>query len=467
MWTPEELAAITQGNWDELPRVALSGFVLDSRAIGAGEVFVALKSVRDGHAFVGNAFRSGAAAALVARTFRRGPDDGALLRVDDPLAALEAIGTAARARLQDDARVVAVTGSVGKTGTKEMLRLVFSAFGRTHAPEKSFNNQWGVPLTLARMPADTKFGVFEIGMNHPGEITPLTKMVRPHAAMVTTVAPVHLGQFDSVEQIAEAKAEIFFGLVSRGVAILNRDNPHYLLLAERAKAESARIMTFGRHRETDCRLLSVETTAEGSVAQVMMSSGWTGEVRLSVPGAHHVHNALAVLLAAEAAGLDVAKAARALAGFNVPEGRGVTETISVPGGSVLLIDESYNANPASMAAAISVLGLPREGVQRRVAVMGDMLELGETGEELHAGLTEPLERAGVDTVFACGPLMSALFDALPPQRRGTYADNAEALLPAVLADVRAGDAVMIKGSLGSRMGPLLAALKSHLMNNQT
>ncbi|MEL7049834.1 MAG: Mur ligase family protein, partial [Pseudomonadota bacterium] len=356
-------------------------------------------------------------------------------------------------------------GSVGKTGTKEMLRLAFTSFGSTHAPEKSFNNHWGVPLTLARMPKDTAFGVFEIGMNHPGEITPLSRMVRPQAAIVTTVAPVHLGQFSSVDEIAAAKAEIFEGLGAGGVAILNRDNGYFAFLADRAGARQASVLSFGRDAKADCRLLDMDADASGSLSQINVA-GQHIELRLRVPGAHLVQNALAVLLAVHVAGQDVRAAASALEAFAVPEGRGVSERLAVDGGQVLLIDESYNANPASMSAALSVLGLPREGVERRIAVVGDMLELGETGPELHAALAHDVETAGIDCVFACGPLMSHLHDALSEDRRGGYAESAEHLTPMVLNAVRPGDAVMIKGSLGSRMGPLLAALKSHLIENQ-
>ncbi|MEO1283086.1 MAG: Mur ligase family protein, partial [Pseudomonadota bacterium] len=324
---------------------------------------------------------------------------------------------------------------------------------------------WGVPLTLARMPADTRCGVFEIGMNHPGEITPLSRMVRPDVAIVTTVAPVHLGQFSSVEEIAEAKAEIFDGFGGEGTAVLNRDNAHFDLLARRARERGAAVLTFGQREDADCRLVSADADAAGTTAQIICL-GNDYRFRLNVPGAHLVMNALAVLLAVQATGCDVTHAADALEAFSVPEGRGVVERVTVVDGEVIVIDESYNANPASMSAALSVLGLPRAGVVRRVAVLGDMLELGERGPALHAALSEDIERAGIDCVFACGPLMAKLYDALPEPRRGGYAQDSNDLTPMVLNAVNAGDAVMVKGSLGSRMGPLLAALKSHLIKNQ-
>ncbi|MEO1205861.1 MAG: UDP-N-acetylmuramoylalanyl-D-glutamyl-2,6-diaminopimelate--D-alanyl-D-alanine ligase [Pseudomonadota bacterium] len=465
LWTAEGLAMACGGTWDGAPPDLLSGFTLDSRIAEPGDVFIALKSNRDGHDFVGAAFASGAVAALVSRDYVRSAGDGALLRVDDTQAGLEAIGVGARNRLSPSAYVIAVTGSVGKTGTKEMLRLAFSVFGATHAPEKSFNNHWGVPLTLARMAADTRYGVFEIGMNNPGEITPLSRMVRPDVAIVTTVAPVHLGQFASVDEIAEAKAEIFQGLDAEGTAILNRDNAYFDFLARRARARGAAVLSFGQHVDADCRLVTAHADAAGTTAQVVCL-GEDHSLRLNVPGAHLVMNALAVLLAARASGCDVAHAVRALEAFNVPEGRGVVERIAMPDGDVVLIDESYNANPASMAAAISVLELPRAGVNRRVAIVGDMLELGEDGPALHAALAEDLAAAKVNAVFACGPLMAHLYEVLSAEQKGGYAPTAEALMEAVLRAVKPGDAVMVKGSLGSRMGPVLAALKSHLLKNQ-
>ena len=323
LWTWDELIAAAGGVADGAPTHAVTGFSLDSRAVGTGDVFVALKDQRDGHDFVEAAFEAGAAAALVDHNYRRKPGDGALIRVDDTLRGLETIGIAARARLGADARVVAVTGSAGKTGTKEMLRACLSRLGATHAPEKSFNNHWGVPLTLARMPRDTRYGVFEIGMNHAGEITPLTRMVRPHAAIVTTVEAVHLGHFGSVAEIADAKAEIFAGLVPGGAAIVNRDNPHFERLAMQARSRGARVIPFGRHAGAEARMLAETLGPDGSEVTVQCASGPI-EFCIGAPGAHIAGNALSVVAAIGALGADphdLRLAIGALAGLGRPQAR--------------------------------------------------------------------------------------------------------------------------------------------------
>jgi len=316
------------------------------------------------------------------------------------------------------------------------------------------------------MPDDTRFGVFEIGMNHPGEISPLSQMVVPDVAIITTVAPVHLGQFDSVAQIADAKAEIFDGLPAGGRALINRDNPYFQQLRDRADAAAAgaEVMSFGHHESADVRLVSLKSDAQGSLAQIDVM-GEPVTLRLNAPGAHLVQNALAVLGAVKLVGCCLTQAAEALAEFEVPEGRGVATRLPCDGGQVVLIDESYNANPASMAAAIAVAGLNRDGVSRRIAVLGDMLELGEQGPQMHRDLRAPLVAAGIDLVFACGPMMRGLYDDLPGAMQGVYAETPEGLEAPLVARVRAGDLVMIKGSLGSRMQPLVAALKTHLSKN--
>ncbi len=434
---------------------------IDSRTLEPGALFVAIRGeTNDGHAFVGQAFDKGAACAMVATDFDAGGATGPLLRVPDTLAGLEALGRAARARTK--ARVIAVTGSVGKTGTKEALRLALSQTGATHASRKSYNNQWGVPLSLAEMPAATRFGVFEIGMNHPGEITPLTGLVRPHVAVITTVEPVHLGYFSCVEEIAEAKAEIFSGLEPGGTAILNRDNPHYALLAARAEEHGASIVAFGRHDEADVRLLDAKLGPDGSDVTIAIG-GKRLSYRVGAPGEHLVLNSLGVLAAAEAAGADLDKAAAALTGLRAPPGRGERSAFKLREGTVLVVDEAYNANPASMRAALAAMAHVAPGPGgRRIAVLGDMLELGGQGPALHEALAGPVDEAGVDVVFACGPLMAGLFEALPEGRRGAYAAASEGLTKPLLEAVRAGDVVMIKGSLGSRMGPVVEALKAHL-----
>lgn len=460
LWQFEELVAAAGGDADGTPSYAITGFSIDTRSLAHGEVFVALKDQRDGHDFVPAAFERGAAAALVSKTYERADGDGALIRVDDPCRALEYIGRAARKRLSPEAFIVAVTGSAGKTGTKDMLRACLGSVAPTHGADRSFNNHWGVPLTLARMPQSTRFGVFEIGMNHAGEITPLSRMVRPHAAIITTIEAVHLEQFSSVADIAEAKAEIFDGIVPGGVAILNRDNPYFPLLARRAAGHGLRITSFGRNPESGVCCKDAVLAPDGSEVTAQLAGGRALTYRLAIPGAHIVQNSLAVLAALQAAKVDIEQAVPALAALKPPAGRGTRTELSNGDGSVLLIDESYNANPASMKAALSVLAtVPRERYRRRIAVLGDMLELGNESPQLHAGLKEAVDAAGADLVFACGPQMAHLFETLPPDRRAAWAQESSGIQSALLDTVSAGDAVMIKGSNGSRMAPLVAAVR--------
>jgi UDP-N-acetylmuramoyl-tripeptide--D-alanyl-D-alanine ligase len=463
LWTFEELLSASDGRAraDIAPDLAIGSVSIDSRTLLPGALFVAIKGESlDGHDYVGKAFEAGAAAALVAAHAEVG-EPGPLIRVRDTLEGLNRLGQTARGRTR--AFVIAVTGSVGKTGTKEALRLALSVSGSVHVSEKSHNNQWGVPLSLANMARGTRFGVFEVGMNHPGEITPLTKLIRPHVAIITTVEPVHLEFFASVEEIAEAKAEIFSGLEKGGIAILNRDNPHFNLLKRRAEeAGAGRIIAFGAHEDADARLIELRDTGEGSEVWARIG-GEALSYRIGAPGRHLAINSLAVLAAVEVAGGDVRAGADTLAGYRAQQGRGARETFMLPGGSVMVIDESYNANPASMRAAFATLGaLPRDEFPRRIAVLGDMLELGTTSSDLHRDLAEPVDAAGVDVVFACGPHMQALFDALPAEHRGAWAEDSQGLEAPLLETVAAGDAVMIKGSLGSRMGPLVEALRKKL-----
>ncbi len=362
------------------------------------------------------------------------------------------------ARRRSNAGIVAVTGSVGKTGTKEALRACLSLVGATHAAEKSFNNHWGVPLTLARMPADARYGVFEIGMNHAGEITPLTQLVRPHVAVITTVEPVHLEYFGTVEGIAEAKAEIFSGLEPGGTAILNRDNPYFDLLAERARAHGARVVSFGLSQAADVRPEACTLEPDGTNVVVRLVDRRIA-YRVGAPGAHIAQNSLAVVGALDALGADVEKAVEGLAGLTAAEGRGARVTVRLEDGAILLIDESYNANPASVRSALAAMAtVPRGANPRRIAVLGDMLELGAESGRLHEDLKEPVDAADVDLVFACGPQMKRLHSALPAAKRGGWAETSEGIAAPLLAEVRAGDVVMVKGSLGSRMAPLVEAL---------
>jgi UDP-N-acetylmuramoyl-tripeptide--D-alanyl-D-alanine ligase len=459
LWTLDALAdAMGATRAGALP-ANVPGLSIDSRTVGRGEAFFAIQGEsRDGHDFVAAALAAGAGLAVVAADKRAAmPKDAPLLVVPDVLAGLVALARAARAR--SAARVIAVTGSVGKTGTKDALQLVLAREGATHSSAASYNNQWGVPLSLARMAQSARFGVFEIGMNHAGEITPLTRLVRPHVAIVTAIEPAHLEYFGSVEAIADAKAEIFLGLEPGGVAVINRDSPHFERLKAHAEAAGARVVGFGTRADADARLIEASFKPDVSTVRADIL-GADVTYKLGAPGRHVVLNSLAVLAAASLVGADLAVSALALVALSAPVGRGRRAALTMPGGTAVLIDESYNANPASMRAALALLGqTPVERSGRRIAVMGDMLELGARGAELHRELIEPVVANAVDLVFCAGPLMQALWQALPSERRGAYAETAAALEPQVVAAVRAGDAVMVKGSLGSRMGPIVKALE--------
>lgn len=459
LWSFSELSSAL-GVAPEGDGVVVTGVSIDTRTLQAGDLFVALKDQRDGHEFVSAAFKVGAAAALVSRDYVRQVGDGALFRVTDPLDGLVALGLAARKRLSTDARVVGVTGSVGKTGTKEMLRACLSRLGATHASEKSYNNHWGVPLTLARMPADTQFAVLEIGMNHAGEIRPLTKMVRPHAAIITTVEAVHLEYFPSVAAIADAKGEIFEGLPQAGAAIIKYDNPFAGRLKAIAEAFGAKPVMFGFDSNADACGSDFRMSDDGSDMTVSIA-GLSIPVHLAMPGRHIAENALAVAAAVAAIGAELPTALAALADFVPPSGRGARSTLYVGDGEVLLIDESYNANPASMRAALATLGaVPRQKYMRRIAVLGDMLELGSEAPALHSGLKSAVDAADVDLVFACGPHMKGLYDALPAAKKGGYSLTSPPLEIALADRLRAGDVVMVKASNGTRLGAVVAALKA-------
>jgi UDP-N-acetylmuramoyl-tripeptide--D-alanyl-D-alanine ligase len=460
LWTIDDMArAMGAARQGALPP-AVSGVSIDSRTIGAGEAFFAIPGERrDGHEFVAAALAANAGLAVVARQrLAEFPPDAPLLAVPDVLAALRALAAAARARTR--AKVVGVTGSVGKTGTKDALRLALSADGPTHASVASYNNHLGVPLSLARCPALAHYAVLEMGMNHPGEIAPLSRLARPHVALITTIAPVHLEFFGSLADIADAKAEIFLGLETGGAAVLNRDNAQYVRLEQRAKeAGVARIVSFGSHEKADARLGKCALHAHCSTVEANIL-GTEIAYKIGAPGRHLVDNSLAVLAAAVLVGADLALAALALAEFRAASGRGALLEIDLPGGAAFLIDDSYNANPASVEAALGVLGQTPIGARgRRIAVLGDMLELGPRGPALHRGLAAPINANAIDLVFCCGPLMSALWRALPASRRGGYAEDSAALEAQVLSAIRAGDVVMVKGSLGSRMAPIVKALQ--------
>jgi len=458
LWSAAEAIAATRGRcavaW------SASGVSIDSRDVARGDLFVALVGPNhDGHDYVAAALQAGAAAALVHRVPEGLSEAAPLLLVEDTLLGLTALGSAARDRSQ--ARFVGVTGSVGKTGTKEALKACLSVQAPTAASAASHNNHWGVPLSLARMPRNAVYGIFEMGMNHPGEIRILSHMVRPDVALITNVAPVHLEYFKSVLEIADAKAEIFEGMDTNGVAVLNRDNPLYANLIERAESEGVtRIISFGRHPDAAVRLLDQSLHATCSAVRASVK-GEIIDYCISLPGEHWVINSLAVLATVKALGADVPTAAAQLAKLTPLKGRGEKHDVILPGGVFRLIDDSYNANPTSMRAAIEVLGRAetRDG-GRRIAVLGDMLELGPAADRLHAGLASSIVGCGIDLVFTCGQHMAALHDALPAAKRGAHVPDSRSLATLIQGAVRPDDVVLVKGSLGSRMALVVEALKA-------
>ncbi len=456
LWSSASAMAATGGRTEAEWRAG--GVSIDSRKIDPGDLFVAIRGPKfDGHDFAADALAAGACAAVVARRPDGLAADAPVLVVDETTLALEDLGRAARQRTA--AKIIAVTGSVGKTGTKEALRFVLEGQGRCAASRDSFNNHWGVPLSLSRMSAETAFGIFEIGMNHPGEITPLTMMVRPDVAVITNVEAVHSAYFDSVEAIADAKAEIFQGLAAGGAAVINRDNAQYHHLHAAAEAAGVKtVIGFGSHSEAQVRAAEVRPDSQGSDVKALIR-GQEINYRLGVPGRHWVMNSLAVLAAVDAAGGVVATAAAALAGLSGLKGRGRRHTVVLEGGSFIVIDDSYNASPVSMRAALEILGRTRpEGNGRRIAVLGDMLELGRQSEAEHAALVEILIAEKIDLVFTAGQSMAALWDVLPQPMRGGTADSAPGVLAQVTEAVRPGDVIVVKGSAGSKTGPVVDAL---------
>ncbi|MCX8996469.1 UDP-N-acetylmuramoylalanyl-D-glutamyl-2,6-diaminopimelate--D-alanyl-D-alanine ligase [Rhizobiaceae bacterium BDR2-2] len=460
LWTSEELVTAMAGRpLGSLPG-GVTGISIDSRSVKPGDAFFAIRGERvDGHDFAGVAMANGAALIVVAEA--KLPALGRLtcakIVVEDVLAALERLGVAARKRSQ--ATVLAVTGSVGKTTTKEMLRGLLAPSGEVHAAVASFNNHWGVPLTLARMPVSARYGVFEIGMNHPGEIRPLVKMVEPHVAIVTTIAPAHLGNFASIEEIAAAKAEIFEGVLPGGAALINRDNPEFEQLEEAARAAGVtRIFPFGQHVQAHYRMEDFHGEADRS-AFTFIAGVERFAAEIGAPGRHVAENAVAALGAVQQAEADLDAAIDALALFGGVKGRGERHRRRIGDGAFMLIDESYNANPASMRAAIAVLAAAETGGEgRRIAVLGDMLEMGAHSDAVHADLAGPLLAAGISHVWLAGPAMAHLRDALPESVSVEYREKTGDLASFVAQSVLPGDAVMVKSSLGLGFGKIVAAL---------
>lgn len=465
LWTSGEAAEATSGT--STAEWACNGVSIDTRTIQKGDLFVALKAARDGHDFVAQALEKGAAAALVTHRPEGVPEDAPLLIVEEVLKALEDLGKAARARMTG--QIVAVTGSVGKTSTKEMLRTVLGGQGKVHASVASYNNHWGVPLTLARMPRDTEFAVIEIGMNHPGEIAPLVKFARPHVAIVTTVASAHLAAFESLEGIAREKASIFSGLEDGGTAIFNCDLEVSDILKETGESCAQTLLAFGENSGADLHLSSVtinDTTTVGTAT--------IGEdhilFKVAVPGRHYAMNAMSVLAAVHALKLDMAIAIADLGQWAPGAGRGLRQVISLDRAdtrpTIELIDDAYNANPASVAASLEVLAaaevkhdVGRINRGRRIAYLGDMGELGEREVQIHQSLAALPSMENIDRVHCIGPLMQNLYEALPVSKRGRWTEDAAGMIDGIARDLDAGDVVLAKGSLYMGIGRVVDAIK--------
>ncbi|WP_299625316.1 UDP-N-acetylmuramoyl-tripeptide--D-alanyl-D-alanine ligase [uncultured Tateyamaria sp.] len=464
LWTAAEAAAATggtsTGDW------SATGVSIDTRTLQAGDLFVALQAVRDGHDFVAQALENGAAAALVTHVPKGVAQDAPLLIVPDVLQGLEALGTAARARTE--ARVVAITGSVGKTSTKEMLRAMLGDQGRTHASVASYNNHWGVPLTLARMPADTEYAVIEIGMNHPGEIAPLARMVRPHVAMITTVAAAHLEAFEDITGIAVEKASIIDGLEYGGTAILNNDCSTAAILQAKAHDAKRRDVGFGEHG-FDFVLKSVDLGRDSTVVQAEAHEQPL-LFKIGAVGKHYAMNGLGALAACEALGADLALAAQSLGRWSPYQGRGAREVIFLDpvetDMTLELIDDSYNANPTSMAAALDVLAaaqvtndIGRVSKGRRIAFVGDMKELGDQGPGMHADLAALSAMGQIDKVHCIGPLMQHLHAALPAEKQGDWGETATEMVANIPRRLDSGDVVLVKGSLSMKLALVVDAIR--------
>lgn len=464
LWTAQDALTATGGqtpcDWQA------TGVSIDTRSLQAGDLFVALKDSRDGHDFVAQALEKGAAAALVSHIPEGVSPDAPLLLVPDVLRGLQDLGSFARARSK--ARVIGVTGSVGKTSTKEMLRAAFSGQTTVHAAEASYNNHWGVPLTLARLAQDARLAIIEIGMNHPGEIAPLARLARPHVAIITTVAPAHLEAFENLEAIAREKAAILDGLEQGGTAILPADLEVTPVLTAKASLAGVTTVLFGSHAQADYRLTDVQITEFATIARAR-HAGEGMLFKLATPGRHFAANALAVLAASDILGFDRAITTTDLGRWAPPAGRGTRETImldATENHSFGLIDDAFNANPASTAAALDLLAAcePANRVGRivkgrRIAILGDMLELGPSEDALHAAIAAHPALAEVTLVHCVGPRMRALHNVLPKTKRGHWVETAAELLPKAAQLVDAGDIILVKGSKGIKVSLMVDALR--------
>ena len=458
LWTVAEAVAASGGRAEKLADGDLSSVSIDSREIEAGALFVAIKGDKlDGHDYVKASLEAGAAAALVSAAWFKANGGEKLIVAEDPLEALRGLARAARAR--SAAKIIAVTGSAGKTTTKEAIRTVLQAAGPTHYSIKSFNNHWGVPLMLSRLPREAEYGVFEIGMNHAGEITPLVQMVRPHIAVITTVAAAHLEFFKSITEIAEAKAEIFLGVEEGGTAVLNADHDYlHVLFAKARTARIENIVTYGYDEEADYLIGPTETAGPRTFARVTHGKE-AYDLSLTVRGRHMVANATAALAVARIAGVDRNIVVDALEKFTATEGRGETTRLGPDDNPLLLVDESYNANVASMNAAMEVFAATAPPRGKKVLVLGDMLELGPQGRDLHQSLKSAALRTGAVRIFLVGAAMESLAEALGEDRVTGHARRVEDLMDPILSSLALGDAVMVKGSKGVRLATLVDKIK--------
>jgi UDP-N-acetylmuramoyl-tripeptide--D-alanyl-D-alanine ligase len=454
LFTLDALLAATGGHADGITAPAINSITIDSREIVPDALFVAIKGDRfDGHSFVATALAGGAVAALVSEGKAGGP--GTIV-VPDALGGLADLARAARARSR--ASIVGVTGSVGKTTTKEMIRTILADAGQTHASIKSFNNHWGVPLMLARMREEAQFGVFEMGMNHAGEIEPLAKMVRPHIAVITTVAPAHLEALGSLEAIAAAKAEIFTGLEPGGTAVLNGDHEQIDVLRDHATAAGIEtVVTYGFSPDSDWHIANFETLADKSFSEIQ-HAGSKYDLVLNVPGRHMLANATGALAVSFIAGVEPAVALAALSTFGAQVGRGQKLSFGDEDKPLILLDESYNANTASMIAALDVFS-SQSAVGRKVLVLGDMLELGEQSPQLHASLAHAVSASGAERIYLVGPQMAALATALGSEAVTAHTQAATEMAEIVLRDLAYGDTVMVKASNGIGLADIVDKIR--------
>ncbi len=453
LWTSKEIAQAVHGEF--LNDFSIENIEIDSRNVQKGDLFIALKVARDGHDFVENAIASGANGALVANK-ECAPNVANLVLCNDTMLALENMGIFARRRA-NIAKRIAITGSVGKTTVKELTAAALAASGKTHKSVKSYNNHWGVPLTLARMPQDTRFGVFEIGMNHMGEIAKLSPQVRPHIAAITSVAPVHIEHFGTIEAIADAKSEIFLGVENGGKVLIPADNPMYSRLMARANdIDGIEAISFGNNEKANSRIIEIKN--DNKIRRVRADIlGEIVEWDISELGDHWVSNGLCALTLVQLAGGYVEAAASILSNFGALDGRGATKNILLKnGGQITLVDEAYNANPTSIAGALNALS--QRGGGRKIAVLGDMLELGSQENQYHADLIDAVIASNPDLVFLAGQRMKHLWDLLPQNMRGAYATTSKDLAPKLCEAILPNDVIMVKGSNGSHMNVIIAAI---------